>query len=132
MHTHTQTLTTNGIKVHVEVQFHDEPDSFEKGIFKFAYCITIENLSPFIVQLLRRQWVIFDSIGAIRHVEGEGVVGDQPVLMPGERYTYTSWCPLISPMGKMSGAYQFIRLPERDDFSVRIPEFYLVAPFAMN
>jgi len=125
-------LTTNGITVSVETQYlpaHSDPRASK---FIFGYFITIENGCPFTVQLMRRHWTILDACSVMREVEGDGVVGQQPVLHPGERYTYSSYCDLTAEIGKMCGAYEMTRLDNRLAFEVKIPEFKLVAPFKMN
>ena len=125
------TLTTNGITVSVETFYQDEHSRPLEQKFVFAYRITVENHSADTVQLLRRHWYIFDSNGMTREVEGEGVVGQQPVLQPTESHQYTSWCPLMTEMGKMYGTF----LLEKEDgssFHARIPEFKLIAPQKMN
>jgi ApaG protein len=98
----------------------------------FAYKINIENLTDYAVQLLRRHWYILDSNGMKREVEGEGVIGQQPVIDPGHTHEYVSGCNLKTDMGRMSGTYQMIRLLDNAVFEVQIPEFYLVAPFKLN
>lgn len=98
----------------------------------FAYRITIENHNKFTVKLLRRHWFIFDSNAEHREVEGEGVVGVQPVLLPGENYQYVSGCNLKTEMGKMYGSYQMENENTRQLFSVNIPSFDLIAPSKLN
>lgn len=100
--------------------------------FMFAYRITIENHNGFAVKLLRRHWYIFDSNGDKREVEGEGVVGVQPVLEPNERYQYVSGCNLRSEMGKMYGTYLMENLNNKATFSVKIPAFQMIVPFKGN
>jgi len=126
-----ETTTTNGIRISVETFYQAEHSRPLEQKFVFAYRITIENNSPETVQLLRRHWFIFDSNGLKREVEGEGVVGLQPVLDPNESHQYTSWCPLMTEIGKMNGAF----LMQRSSgavFEARIPEFHLVAPQKRN
>ncbi len=125
-------FTTNGITVSVETQympFHSNP---RRGKFIFGYHISIENGSPNTVQLLRRHWVIRDSDGQVREVEGEGVIGLQPVLLPGESHAYDSYCDLSTEFGKMSGTYLMTRRDDDSLFEVTIPEFRMVAPFKLN
>jgi ApaG protein len=98
----------------------------------FAYRITIENYSDYAIQLLRRHWQIFDSVGQIREVDGEGVVGEQPIIQPREFHQYTSFCNLRSDIGKMTGNYTMLRTADNKIFLVDIPEFLMVAPFRMN
>jgi len=124
------TATTYGIKVNVETFF--QPDFSNKGIYVFAYRITIENNSEFKVQLLRRHWHIFDSATMWREVEGEGVVGEQPEIVPGHLHQYVSGCNLTSPFGKMYGTYLMERKSDGTRFEVSIPEFNMIAPFLLN
>ena len=98
----------------------------------FAYRITIENHNSYPVKLHRRHWYIVDSNGTNREVEGEGVVGIQPILSPGERYQYVSGCNLHSEMGKMYGTYDMENLDDKSMFEVNIPVFEMVVPFKMN
>ena len=102
------------------------------GEFMFAYRITIENLNSFPVKLQRRHWYIFDSNGQNREVEGEGVVGVQPVLNPGEKYQYVSGCNLRTEMGKMHGTYLMENINNKRTFKVNIPAFEMVVPFKNN
>ena len=127
-----ETLFTNGIRVSVETQYQPTYSRPLELKFIFSYHITIENLSSETVQLLRREWEIFDSNGVIRKVEGEGVIGKQPVLAPGESHQYASWSPLTTEMGKMSGVYIFRRDVDNHEFRVDIPDFRLIAPFKLN
>lgn len=127
-----ETLITNGIRVSVETQYQPTYSRPLEMKYIFSYHITIENLSSETVQLLRREWEIFDSNGIIRKVEGEGVIGKQPVLAPGESHQYASWSPLMTEMGKMSGAYIFRRDIDNHEFRVNIPDFRLIAPFKLN
>lgn len=98
----------------------------------FAYRITIENHNGFSVKLHRRHWHIFDSNGSYREVEGEGVVGVQPILQPGERYQYVSGCNLRTEMGKMYGCYTMENLHNKKTFEVNIPVFEMIVPFKMS
>ena len=126
------TEVTSGIKVSVEA-FYVPEQSFPKAMrFVFAYRITIENRSEHTIQLLRRRWFIFDSLGFTSEVEGEGVVGEQPVISPGERYRYTSGCHLQSEAGSMRGYYTMHRTDGRKKFKVAIPEFQMLVPYKLN
>lgn len=127
-----EALTTRGIKVSVETQYQQAYSRPLEMKYIFSYHITIENLSNETVQLLRRHWYIFDSTGVIREVEGEGVIGKQPILEPGESHQYASWSPLMTEMGKMYGSYLFINQVDGEQFRVEIPEFHLLAPFKLN
>ncbi len=121
-----------GIEVTVETFYQSEYSNPLKGEFMFAYRITIENHNKFAVKLLRRQWFIFDSNGEKREVEGEGVVGVQPVLQAGEHYQYVSGCSLKTEMGKMWGSYQMENLNNKELFAVKIPAFELLSPSKLN
>lgn len=124
------TSITQGVKVSVETFF--QPDYSRKGEFVFAYRITIENKSEYTVQLLRRHWQIYDGIGVWRDVEGEGVVGETPIIEPGQMHQYVSGCHLTAPMGKMKGTYLMERTADGIYFDVTIPEFQMIAPFLYN
>lgn len=126
------TAITSGVKISVETSYQDEHSNPENAHFMFAYRITIENLTDYTVQLKRRQWFIFDSSGDQREVEGEGVVGAQPVIEPGEEHSYVSACNLNTDMGSMSGNYLMTRLADQKDFKVDIPEFELIVPYRLN
>ncbi len=123
---------TDGVKVSVETTYQPEYSNPANEHFMFAYKIQIENLSNYSVQLLKRHWHIFDSNGTHREVEGEGVVGLQPVIAPGEFHEYVSGCNLKTDMGTMQGTYQMKRLVDDELFEVNIPEFVLIAPFKLN
>ncbi len=124
--------TTNGITVSVEAQYLPEHSNPRGLKFIFGYHITIENRSSETVQLLRRKWYITDSFGNVREVAGDGVVGKQPVLEPGEAHSYVSFCNLFSEVGKMRGFYTMARQPDGHEFEVEIPEFKMVAPSILN
>lgn len=126
------TLITNDVRISVETFYQPIYSKPETGEYVFAYRITIENLNPFTVQLMRRHWVIFDSGLGHREVEGEGVVGKQPVLKPGDVHQYVSWCNLTTEIGSMQGAYEFQRIENGETFEVEIPEFRLIAPYRLN
>jgi ApaG protein len=98
----------------------------------FAYRISLENHNPFTIQLLRRQWYIFDSNGDRREVEGEGVIGQQPILKSGESFQYVSGCNLKSEMGKMWGFYTLLNTYNKEEFRADIPEFQMVAPMKLS
>lgn len=127
-----ETKITNGIKVSVETFYQEGYSRPIDGKYIFAYRINIENRSDFTVQLMRRHWYIHDSNGIIREVEGEGVIGQQPILLPGETHQYISWSHLFTEVGKMHGYYSFVRQIDGVMFKVTIPEFQLVTPFKMN
>ena len=123
---------TKGVKITVRTHFQPVYSRPEMSHFLFTYKILIENRSEYSMQLLRRHWYIFDSNGEHREVEGDGVVGQQPVLMPNEIYEYESACNLTTDMGKMQGIYQMMRIIDKELFQVEIPEFKLIAPHRLN
>jgi len=125
-------LVTNGIKITVQTKYNEGYSKPHSLYHLFNYHIQIENLSDYTVQLMRRHWYIIDSIGQTTEVEGEGVVGQQPLLSPNENYAYSSACNLHSDMGKMYGTYTFERKLDNKLFEVKIPEFHLVVPFRLN
>ncbi len=123
---------TEGVKVSVETIYQPEYSNPANDHFMFAYRINIENVGSAAVQLLRRHWTIFDSNGTKREVEGEGVVGVQPIIEPGQSHEYVSGCNLKTDTGSMKGTYQMLRLMDGVLFDVTIPEFYLIAPYKLN
>ena len=123
---------SGGVKVSVETFYQPEYSNPLNSEFMFAYKITIENSNDFPVRLLRRHWHIYDSDGSMREVEGEGVVGIQPVIASGASYQYISGCNLRSEMGKMHGTYLIENVNNKKTFDVSIPAFEMHAPFKMN
>lgn len=126
------TKTTEGVKVTVTTNYLPDYSSPVQQHFVFAYRIKIENNSEFTVKLLRRHWYIHDATGQMREVEGEGVVGQQPTLEPGEMHEYVSGCNLKTGIGKMRGTYLMERMVDGRQFDVTIPEFTLVVPYKLN
>lgn len=127
-----ETLVTNGIKVSVETFYQEDYSRPIENKYIFAYRIYIDNLSEHTVQLMNRHWYIVDSNGMTREVEGEGVIGQQPILSSGDSHQYVSWSHLFTEIGKMHGYYMFIRQIDGETFKVRIPEFHLIVPYKMN
>lgn len=123
---------SEGIEISVETFYQPDYSNPVSGEYMFAYRITIENHNSFSVKLHRRHWFITDSNGANREVEGEGVVGVQPTLQPGEKYQYVSGCNLNTELGKMYGTYQMENLHDKSLFDVNIPTFEMIVPFKMN
>ncbi|GAB3901244.1 Co2+/Mg2+ efflux protein ApaG [Larkinella knui] len=123
---------TDGVKVSVMTEYQPEYSSPGQAHYVFTYRITIENEGTSTVQLLRRHWVIYDANGMAREVEGEGVVGQQPILEPGETHEYVSGCNLRSSLGKMGGTYLMERIIDGKQFRVNIPEFTMVVPYRLN
>jgi ApaG protein len=126
------TAVTSGVKVSVITEYQPSYSSPLQEHFVFTYRIKIENNSEHTVQLLRRQWFIFDSNATVREVEGEGVIGLQPVLEPGETHEYISGCNLKTSIGKMLGTYLMEKLIDGKQFHVEIPEFNLIVPYRLN
>jgi ApaG protein len=122
-------LVTSGVAVSVETFYQADANQPE---FIFAYRVTIENKNPFPVQLIRRHWDIFDSNGSYREVDGEGVIGLQPILESGARHQYISGCNLNTEMGRMSGYYEMKNLNTENTFEVAIPAFDLIMPAKLN
>ncbi len=119
--------TTDGITVRVAVNFLPEKSHVEAGKWFWVYHIRIENGSDRTVQLLTRHWQITDGRGAVNFVDGDGVVGEQPVLHPGQSHDYVSGCPLTTSTGSMEGHYSF-RLEDGTELKAAIPFFPLTAP----
>ena len=126
------TLTTEGIQVSVETEYQPDYSSPSQYHYVFTYRITIDNFSEHTIQLLRRHWFIFDGYGISREVNGEGVVGQKPILEPGDQHQYVSGCNLKSGIGKMHGWYHMERQLDGKLFTVKIPEFTMVVPFRLN
>jgi ApaG protein len=127
----TSEALTGGIRVLVRSQYVAERSRPELGEFFFAYTILIENRSRDRVQLISRHWIITDAEGRQEEVRGPGVVGEQPVLDPGESFQYTSACPLRTPFGAMRGTYQMVRA-DGSRFDAEIATFRLAQPYAVN
>lgn len=118
---------TEGVRVVVDPRFMPEQSDPANRQYIFAYHVKITNEGDAPIRLLNRYWLIVDSQGRSHEVRGEGVVGQQPRIMPGESHQYSSYCPLPTPWGTMEGRYQM----RRDDgtlFDARVARFYLVAP----
>ncbi|MEI6487630.1 MAG: Co2+/Mg2+ efflux protein ApaG [Bacteroidota bacterium] len=123
---------THGIHISVDTKYQIEHSVIEHRHYLFSYRICIENKSEYTVQLLTRHWEIFDSSGENSVVDGPGVVGEQPILEPGEIFEYESACSLNSDMGKMKGTYLMERQIDKTHFVVTIPEFELIIPQRLN
>ncbi len=115
------------IDVDVETQYIAEQSLPDQDHFVFAYTITISNSGEMPAQLLRRHWVITDANNKVQEVKGEGVVGEQPYLKPGEQYRYTSGTMLETPVGTMRGSYHMIA-DDGVEFDADIPSFTLSMP----
>lgn len=119
--------TTDAVTVRVAVSYLPEQSEPARGRWFWAYHIRIENDGERNVQLLTRHWVITDARGARHSVEGEGVVGEKPVIAPGGSYDYVSGCPLATSSGSMQGSYRMMG-EDGTMFDVAIPKFALLAP----
>jgi len=96
------------LKVEVESEYIADRSDIERGYYFFAYHVTLTNEGAEPVQLISRHWVITDANGKVEEVRGAGVIGEQPVIAPGESYQYSSFCPLNTPVGNMHGSYQMV------------------------
>jgi ApaG protein len=125
-------LITEGISITVETFYNNEQSNPLLNEHSFAYRVSIDNFSNFPIKLLRRHWQIFDSNATHREIEGEGVVGQQPILEPGESFQYMSCVSIRTEIGRMLGKYQMENMLNKKMFSINIPEFELVAPHKLN
>jgi len=123
---------TNGIQVSVEVTYQAEFSNPLQHHYVFTYKVNIENRSQHTYQLLRRKWEIFDAAETIKVVEGDGVVGQQPILEPGESHSYVSGCNLKSGLGKMKGRYTMERVFDGKLVEATVPEFQMIANIFQN
>ena len=117
--------------VQVQPRYLPEQSEPEEGRYLFAYTVTIRNTGEVAAQLVSRHWIITDADGHIDEVRGPGVVGEQPVLKPGQSFRYTSGCPLATPVGSMHGSYQCIA-EDGTAFEAEIPEFTLSIPRTLH
>jgi ApaG protein len=122
---------TRSIQISVEPFYLDDQSAPEQSRFVFGYRIQIDNQGGEVVQLLTRHWRITDALGRTMEVRGAGVVGQQPVLQPGERFEYTSGTPLATPSGIMVGSYEMVTTAG-EHFEVKIPAFSLDAPGTLS
>ena len=122
---------TQDLTVTVVPEFLNEHSRPDEGHYVWAYHITIINDGIQRVQLMSRYWKIIDAQGRVQEVRGVGVVGEQPVLEPGEEYSYTSGCPLTTPSGVMLGAYE-MSTDAGDRFDISVPVFSLDSPDALG
>ena len=123
--------TTNGIRVLVSAEFLPNRSSPGEAQYVFAYHITISNVGTEAAQLISRHWIITNADGETEEVQGPGVVGEQPVLAPGEQFEYTSFGPLQTNVGTMHGSYTMVT-PGGEAFQARIAPFTLAVPYALN
>ncbi len=123
---------SQGIKITVETFYQPDYSNPVNNEFMFAYKIIIENHNTYPVKLLSRHWYIYDSNGSLREVEGEGVVGVQPQINPGEQYQYISGCNLRTEMGKMHGTYLMENVNNKKNFTAVVPSFQMTCPSKLN
>lgn len=122
---------TEGIRVEVLSRHAPENSRPQQGEWVFQYTVRITNLGTETVQLMNRHWIITDALEQVHEVKGPGVIGEQPVLAPGESFKYSSWCPLKTPTGMMRGTYQMVR-GNGEEFDVEIAPFGLKAAYTVH
>jgi len=127
----TSEATTRGVRVSVQSEYAPDRSRPADQQWFFLYTITITNDGSDTVQLISRHWIITDGAGHVEEVNGPGVVGQQPVLAPGERFTYTSGCPLSTPFGKMEGTYQMVTR-SGESFDATVAPFTLSEPYTVH
>lgn len=120
---HTYSQSTQNIEVEVIPLYVPEQTEF-KDQHLYTYNISITNHSSTACQLLKRHWIIVDGLGRKEDINGDGVVGEQPLIQPGQTYQYSSYCPLPTPTGNMRGSFTFIDA-RNQEFQVRVPLFFL-------
>lgn len=124
-------VTKQAINIHVETQYIAEQSSPEQNRYAFAYTIAISNHGLEPVQLISRHWIITDGNEKIQEVRGDGVVGEQPVIEPGESFCYTSGALLETAVGTMEGSYQMVS-GSGEKFDIAIPRFSLIHPGSLH
>jgi ApaG protein len=122
---------TSGIRVSVKTEYRPDRSAPAAGRHLFTYTIRIANEGDEPAKLVSRHWIITDANGEREEVEGEGVVGQQPRVAPGEAFEYTSFCILKTPLGSMKGTYRMLR-DDGDEFEAEIPQFPLAVPGSLN
>jgi len=122
---------TNSIRVEVMSQYSPANSKPLQDLWVFEYTVRITNQGTETVQLISRHWIITDGLDHIEEVKGPGVIGEQPVLAPGESFKYSSWCPLKTPTGVMRGTYQMARAGGAQ-FDIEIAPFALKARYLVN
>ncbi len=124
-------VLTHGVRVRARAQFVEERSAPDRGFYFFAYRIVIANEGEQTVKLISRHWVITDGNGETEEVRGPGVIGEQPVLAPGEHHAYTSACPLPTPVGTMHGSFQMVT-DSGEAFDAQVGPFRLALPNFLN
>lgn len=128
----TYTAITHDIKVTVLSEYQESVSVPDENNYVYTYRVIIENLGNEIIQVLGRHWYIIDTAGLRQEVKGEGVVGEKPIIYPGQAYEYGSWCKLTAEAGKMWGRYSVKRLSDNTGLHAKIPEFMLIPWFWKN
>ncbi len=131
LHSPTSEAVTNNVRVEVESRYAPELSQPFQRRWVFYYNVRITNEGDETVQLLSRHWIITDACGHVDEVRGPGVVGEQPILAPGEGFQYTSRCQLATPSGVMHGTYQMVT-SDGDHFDVEIAPFTLHEPYTVH
>lgn len=126
------TIITEGIEISVKTHYYAPQSDPINNQYFFVYEISITNKSAYTVQLLNRHWDIIDGFGKQRSVDGEGVVGETPILEPNEKFVYNSGCDFTTDTGKMWGYYTMLRIVDEQQFKVQIPEFVMMLPAKLN
>ena len=127
----TSDAVTNDVRVEVIARYAPEHSQPLEARWVFQYTVRITNMGSDTVQLISRHWIITDALDHTEEVRGPGVVGQQPVLPPGESFKYSSWCPLKTPTGMMHGTYQMVRT-DGDEFDIEIAPFCLRAQYTVH
>jgi ApaG protein len=127
----TSVAVTQNVRVAVRSKFDPSRSRPQRNQWFFLYTVTITNEGSDTVQLLTRHWIITDGEGKVEEVRGPGVVGEQPVLAPGESFEYTSGCPLTTPLGTMHGTYQMVS-ESGEEFDAEIAPFTLSEPYTVH
>jgi ApaG protein len=127
----TSAIDQESIEVTAVSRFIEEQSDLEANRYVFAYHITIRNVGRITAQLVSRHWIIADAEGTVQEVQGAGVIGQQPVLQPGQSFEYTSGCTIATPVGTMKGSYQMVA-EDGTPFEAEIPEFTLAMPRTLH
>jgi ApaG protein len=123
--------TTRGVRIAVQSRYVPEQSAPDREHWLFAYTVRISNEGDTTVQLVSRHWIITDAEGHVEEVRGPGVVGEQPILAPGESFEYTSACPLGTPFGTMHGTYRMVTM-DGERFDAAIAPFTLAEPHTLH
>ena len=122
---------TRNIRVSVETEYAPASSNAQRNKWAFLYTVRLTNEGRETVKLLSRHWIITDGMGDVKEVKGPGVIGEYPVLEPGDTFEYTSGCELTTPFGSMRGTYQMVNDKE-EPFDIEIPQFRLTAPYTVH